>query len=224
MKEKLKNLTAVGLTVAGIGLASYQRPPRVEGQSNPVEQAEVLDDCAVPSRIPWGNSKFDKYPRLYQDGRYSHIDIGTHGPNEDVIETIDIQGEYRLGEWQFQDVPNARETRITFLKRTDIGYVQVKGPRGLLGGDEFRILQAPSDEVIDNEARCHAERSVRPWQDGYYLGDLGLSLRLRGESEPNLVNLIQCINPPMPELGLESCDLAGYSLDWDVEIPLVEVK
>lgn len=145
------------------------------------------------------HGKYQTFPRLVDANDINteakilqDIDLGTLGPDVDTVAGIDFPGFIKSGAavafWPENGQPI--ETRVVFIKRTDLETVQI---RAAIGGDRFDIYQASKDggdHALDVTARMHAFNTARKHQVVYYLGDLGLFEKQWGANEQELLQRI----------------------------------
>lgn len=182
------------------------RPASVNWE--PINPKEAL-------KLAWTDGKYQTFPRIVMAGDNTEgrvlqeIDLGTLGPDVDTIAGIDFPGDIPTGAAIVSQPTNGpiTETRVVFIKRTDLETVQF---HGALGGDRFDIYRASEhggDKGLDVTARLHAENTARKHQKVVYLGDLGLFEKQWGEGEKPLLNaLIRAQRPAAPAIGIQEPD------------------
>ena len=162
-------------------------------------------------KLPWANGKYETFPRivlaagvqgLVEAGTEGFLlqrpDIGTLGPDVDTIVGVDLPGLVKTGAAvaHFPKDGNVLETRVVFIKRTDLETVQL---RDILGGDKFdlyRVSKYGNDHNLDVMAQMHAFNTAREHQMVVYLGDLGLFEKQWGDGEQELLHrLIRAQRP-----------------------------
>lgn len=157
--------------------------------------------AAESGLTPWDAAKYQTFPRIVLDvdARGSIrlglqlIDLGTLGPDVDTIAAADFRGDIPTNALVVGRPPAGmpvEETRVVFIKRTDIETVQLQPA---LGGDRFEIYQISrfgGDPVLDAGARGHARNTARAHQKTVYIGDLGLFERQWGDVEQTLLHSI----------------------------------
>ncbi len=131
-------------------------------------------------RLPWANGKYRTFDReeVVIDGKRVPVllqpDFGTLGPDVDTIVGLDFQGDIDTdAKVVYKPTGKVLETRVVFIKRTDLSYVQF---RDVLGGDvfdEYKNKPYGGDVGLDARAIYHAENSAHTHQKVVYLGDLG---------------------------------------------------
>lgn len=186
------------------GIAS--RPATVNWE--PVDPKEAL-------QLGWTDGKYQTFPRQVMaidgvEGKIlQEIDLGTLGPDVDTIVGIDFVGDIPTGAAIAHQPTEGEilETRVVFIKRTDLETVQLSGA---LGGDRFDIYKASKhggDHALDVTARLHAQNTAREHQKVVYLGDLGLFEKQWGEGEKPLLNaIIRAQRPAAPNIGIQEPD------------------
>ncbi|MCL5434969.1 MAG: hypothetical protein M1405_01125 [Patescibacteria group bacterium] len=167
--------------------SATQRPASINWEKP--KPAEAL-------RLGWTDGKYQTFPRIIMAGDNTEgrvlqeIDLGTLGPDVDTIAGIDFPGDIPTGAAIVHQPTEGPilETRVVFIKRTDIETVQF---HGALGGDRFDIYRASAhggDKALDVTARLHAANTARKHQKVVYLGDLGLFEEQWGKGEQPLLN------------------------------------
>jgi hypothetical protein len=159
-------------------------------------------DAKEALQLPWANGRPHEFSRITLAGAIpgvveagvqgfavQDVDLGTLGPDVDTIAGIDFPGLIRSGAGvvHFPENGQPTETRVVFIKRTDVETAQL---REILGGDAFELYQVSkfgTDHNLDVMARVHAFNTAREHQVVYYLGDLGQWLKQWGAGEPELV-------------------------------------
>ncbi len=166
-------------------------------------------------KLRWTDGKYQTFPRIIMagdptEGRLlQEIDLGTLGPDVDTIAGIDFPGDIPTGAAIVSQPTEGPilETRVVFIKRTDLETVQF---HGALGGDRFdmyRTSQRGGDKALDVTARLHAANTAREHQKVVYLGDLGLFEKQWGEGEKPLLNaMIRAQRPAAPAIGIQEPD------------------
>lgn len=166
-------------------------------------------------KLRWTDGKYQTFPRIIMAGDNTEgrvlqeIDLGTLGPDVDTIAGIDFPGDIPTGAVIVHQPTEGEilETRVVFIKRTDIETVQF---HGALGGDRFdiyRTSQHGGDHALDVTARLHAENTARKHQKTVYIGDLGLFEKQWGEGEKPLLNaIIRAQRPAVPAIGIQEPD------------------
>ncbi|KKP59494.1 MAG: hypothetical protein UR52_C0006G0009 [Candidatus Gottesmanbacteria bacterium GW2011_GWA1_34_13] len=190
------------------------------------------------TNLPWGNGKYQTFPRgiietettrtvdnidmsrikqttetvIIDKPVLQNIDLGTLGPDVDTIAGLDFQGDIPTGALVVHMPKNGivEETRVVFVKRTDLETVQINKA---LGGDRFDVYQMSKyggDKALDAMARKHATNTARKHQKVVYLGDLGLFEKQWGEKEKVLLNrIIRAQRPAKPEIGIQEPDFVS---------------
>lgn len=102
------------------------------------------------------------------------------------------------------------ETRVVFLKRTDVDYVQI---HDAIGGDRFDMHKVSEygidNSALDNIARLHAKNTAHKHQKVVYIGDIGAFEKQFGAQERPLLNrIIRAQRPAMPEIGIPESNFA----------------
>ncbi len=166
-------------------------------------------------KLRWTDGKYQTFPRIIMAGDNTEgrilqeIDLGTLGPDVDTIAGIDFPGDIPTGAAIVSQPTEGEilETRVVFIKRTDLETVQF---HGALGGDRFDIYRASEhggDKALDVTARLHAANTARKHQKVVYLGDLGLFEKQWGEGEKPLLNaIIRAQRPAAPAIGIQEPD------------------
>lgn len=211
--------------------ASPSATPSAEATKSPDAAAAVQRPASINWEKPkpkealklrWTDGKYQTFPRLVfaaglpgvveaqtEGFILQEIDLGTLGPDVDTIAGIDFLGDIPTGAaivYQPTEGP-ILETRVVFIKRTDIETVQF---HGALGGDRFDVYRASQrggDHALDVTARLHAANTARKHQKVVYLGDLGLFEKQWGEGEKPLLNaIIRAQRPAAPAIGIQEPD------------------
>lgn len=177
---------------------------------------EHLTKAAEAAGLPFQNGKYQTHPRLEGEDRkrvLSLIDVGTLGPDTDTLVGVDLEGDIPTGALEIyrpRRGERPEETRVVFIKRTDLETVQLQPA---LGGDRFDIYQISrygGDRVLDRMARLHAENTARRHQKVIYLGDLGLFEEQWGTGELSLLHaLIRAQRPGRLDLGIPEPDFVN---------------
>lgn len=169
--------------------------------------------------LRWVDGKYQTYPRSVMaanptvEGTILHeIDLGTLGPDVDTIAGIDFPGDIPTNATVLHMPENGvvEETRVVFIKRTDLTDVQLAPA---LGGDRFdihKIADHGGDEALDAIARKHAQQSARLHQKVVYIGDLGLFEQQWGQQEAVLLrSMIRAQRPTLDSLGIPRPDFVN---------------
>ncbi len=186
--------------------------PTVRGATGYMGATRIDFGVMFPSIIkgassPWEAGKFQTFSEIeLPDGNHAfqNVDIGTLGPDVDVIWAFDFRGDIPTGALTVH-APNGPtvETRVIGIKRTDLTYVQF---RRVLRGDAFHVRKISDyggDPALDADARAHASNSAHEHQKVVYIGDLGLFQRQYGSQEMTLLRtMIRAQHPPREDLGI----------------------
>ena len=220
--------------------------PRAAGA---VVMAEVARNLAWPAHLAeaaqevglsWNDGKFQTHPRSkvvrnYDSrdrapgtgrGRWQkeenvlhYIDIGSLGPDVDVIVALDFDRNIQTGAKVIYTPQDQliKETRVVLIKRAPSETELENGLEtvqfnGILGGDEFhiyRISEHGGDEALDMIAQRHAHFTARTHQKVVYLGDLWLFQNEWGSNERDLLGeIIRAQRPGRPDLGIPESNFA----------------
>jgi hypothetical protein len=197
------------LKVAGLGTV-------LAGISGiPVPKEFLAQPEASP--LTFADGKYQTYPRLHMKSAlgdipvFQNIDVGTLGPDVDTIVGIDFQGDIPTNaEIISRPTGKVEETRVVFIKRTDLETVQLKDA---LGGDRFDVYKMSEhggNAALDAMARKHAVNTARKHQKVVFLHDLGLTERDSGNKERQLLNtIILAQRPDRPDLGIQLPDFVN---------------
>lgn len=170
LKDLSRDLTRVVLGIGTRGL----------------ELQQVKDGSGGPEQgLPWINGKYQLYSRDFlreADGRYRSIfhqfDVGTLGPDVDTIVGVDFLGDLPTGFKVISSPPVGEpviETRVIFVKRTDLSYVQLNDSLSADVWDLWRVSEHGGDAMLGNMLEEHAKRSAHTHQKVVLIGDLGLA-------------------------------------------------
>lgn len=156
---------------------------------------------------PFEQGKYQTFPGLKFKGEWvmQEIDLGTLGPDVDTIAGMDFLGNIPTGALEiYRPTGIIGETRVVFIKRTDIETVQLGG---VLRGDRFDMHKVSEfgidDAGLDRIARLHAQNTGHTHQKVVYIGDIGLFEKQYGTQEKALLNrIIRAQRPGMPTIGI----------------------
>jgi len=214
------------LKILGAGVAGITAASMLPEHLRSAEAAEGLP--------PFEKGKYQTFPRFVSQTYYSnrarrmrtetlhlqYIDIGTLGPDVDVIVGVDFPGNIPTEALEIYRPPanqQIEETRVVFIKRapsedgsgTGLETVQL---HAALGGDRFdiqKISDYGGDEALDAMARFHAQNTARRHQKVIYLGDLGAFENQWGQGERELLTgIIRAQRPGRPDLGIPESNFA----------------
>lgn len=171
----------------------------------------TTSDCVkYTSLVPWGNSKFQTFPRLGLNGSavLQYPDFSVLGPDVIALVAVDYPGILGTGFKILQDPPGAYETRVGFVLQpnTNLDYVTLDG---ILGGDVFflyKFLDYGSFADLDNMLECHLSRTARAHQRVVKIGDIGLAEQQWPNERDFFYRITLCQFPGRPELGINECD------------------
>lgn len=169
-------------------------------------------------RVPFEHGKYQLYQR-WVEGRggaereHHLIDEAPLGIDVDKLIALDFEGRINTGALRIHAAEGeATESRVVMLIRPGtLKYVQF---HAALGGDRWDLFKIPEhggDPLLDKIARFHAEKTARPWQDVYYLGDLGLFEEEWGHQEQELLHRIIRAQLP-PRVGILEMPVANPHL------------
>jgi len=153
-------------------------------------------------RVPWGDGKYRTFDRseVVIDGKRLQVliqpDLGTLGPDVDVVFAIDFPGDIDTEGIEVISSPgagNITETRVVGVKRTDLTYVQFKDALGGDAFDEWKNVRFGGDEGLAARARFHAENSAHTHQKVVNIGDLGAFQKKFGETSSKIKAFLQRI-------------------------------
>lgn len=162
---------------------------------------------------PFEQGKYQTFPRIKFGGVLAtqDIDVGTLGPDVDTICGFDFDGDIPTGASVIHPAEGpVLETRVVFLKRVDLDYVQVSDA---LSGDRFDMHKVSEfgidNSALDNIARLHAKNTAHKHQKVVYIGDLGVFEKQYGAQERPLLNrIIRAQRPAMPAIGIPESNFA----------------
>lgn len=167
-----------------------------------------LPEIARAAGLPFEQGKYQTFPGLWLNDQpvLQDIDLGTLGPDVDTLAGMDFAGDIPTGALVVSNPADGvvKETRVVFLKRIDLDYVQINKA---LRGDRFDMHKVSEfgidNGALDAMARLHAKNTAHTHQKVVYLGDLGLFEKTYGAQEqPLLKRIIRAQRPGVPAAGI----------------------
>lgn len=164
-------------------------------------------------RVPFEHGKYQTYPRLDDEQEHHLIDVAPLGPDVDKIVALDFRGSIRTGALLIHRAEGtATESRVVMnIRPGTLKYVQFQSAIGGESWDLYKITEHGGNPLLDRICKFLAEKTARPWQDVYYLGDLGLFEIEWGHQEQELLNRMIRTQMP-PRAGIMATPFANPGL------------